>query len=274
MGVEFYNRFNAFCNSFKIRYYEQGYYKGDDWTFENIIAPYNRLYVVLEGSATIFQDNHILHLKKGFAYLIPAGTNFSCTTPVYLEKLYCHFLTDNNPLLDLFHMDTHIINKDITENIDFYKSFHNHLLTDEVKSFYMMKQAYDALIHQFINLYDSKKESSDVLDLTPKIQDLITLIEKNLNANLRVSWLAEQVGMTGSTLSKYYFKHMNRKIKNDITDRLMQKSKIMLLSTEKSIQEIAYALGYTDSLYFSKVFKKNESITPTEYRKQNQIYYR
>jgi AraC-like DNA-binding protein len=274
MGVEFYDRFNLFCNSFKIRYYEQGYYQGDDWNFENIIAPYNRLYVILNGEGIIHMKDGDFPLKNGYAYLIPAGVNFSCSTPIFLEKLYCHFLTENNSMPDVFNLHKKIMFFDLKDEIKDFYSFHNILIHDNIREFYRLKQRYDGLIHRFIKMYDAYNQPTDALDLTPIIQDLLVLIEQNLNADLRVSWLAKQVGRTNSTLSKYYFKHMNRKIKHDILERLIQKSKIMLLSTEKSIQEIGYSLGYSDALYFSKVFKKYEGITPTEYRNKNQIYYR
>ncbi|MCH4887685.1 helix-turn-helix transcriptional regulator [Acidaminobacter sp. JC074] len=274
MGVEFFDRFNAFCNTFKIRYYEQGYYKGDDWEFENIIAPYNRLYIILDGQGVIHLEDKTITLDKGYAYLIPAGLNFSCHTPVYMEKLYCHFLTENDVVSDLFVVHPFIRRLDLRHAINDFKGFHQVLENDDIRNFYRLKLKYDSIIHDFIDLYESYGHADKSLDLTPIIQDLLVLIEQNLSASLRVGWLAKKVNMTSSTLSKYYFKHMNRKIKHDITDRLLQKGKILLLSTEKSIQEIAYILGYGDALYFSKVFKKHEAMTPTEYRHQNQIYYR
>jgi YesN/AraC family two-component response regulator len=45
----------------------------------------------------------------------------------------------------------------------------------------------------------------------------------------------------------------------------------MLLTTSKSIQEIAYELGYDDALYFSRVFKKRIGVSPTTYRANNRV---
>jgi AraC-like DNA-binding protein len=42
-----------------------------------------------------------------------------------------------------------------------------------------------------------------------------------------------------------------------------------LLTTEKSIREIALTLGYEDNSYFVRVFKRVTNTTPSEYRRQN-----
>ena len=42
----------------------------------------------------------------------------------------------------------------------------------------------------------------------------------------------------------------------------------LLMETDRSVQEIAFGVGYRDALYFSKVFRKNVGMSPSEYRKQ------
>lgn len=44
-------------------------------------------------------------------------------------------------------------------------------------------------------------------------------------------------------------------------------AKTMLLNTNKSIAEIASAVGYSDLKYFSRLFRKLTHLTPSEYRK-------
>ena len=43
-------------------------------------------------------------------------------------------------------------------------------------------------------------------------------------------------------------------------------AKNLLISTEKTISEIAYELGYNENSYFSNVFKKKSGQSPSEFR--------
>ncbi|TNF45015.1 MAG: AraC family transcriptional regulator, partial [Bacteroidetes bacterium] len=42
----------------------------------------------------------------------------------------------------------------------------------------------------------------------------------------------------------------------------------LLKHSEKNISEIAYQLGFSDPLYFSKYFKKEVGVAPQQYRKE------
>ena len=50
----------------------------------------------------------------------------------------------------------------------------------------------------------------------------------------------------------------------------MNNAKKLLLSTNMSISEVGYSVGYNDANYFARVFKRQEKITPSEYKKQLQ----
>ncbi|MDI4649126.1 AraC family transcriptional regulator [Cohnella hashimotonis] len=47
----------------------------------------------------------------------------------------------------------------------------------------------------------------------------------------------------------------------------MEKGAMLLLSTDLLIQEVAYACGYEDSRYFSRLFRKHEGVSPNQYRR-------
>ncbi|MEG1027586.1 MAG: helix-turn-helix domain-containing protein [Oscillospiraceae bacterium] len=49
----------------------------------------------------------------------------------------------------------------------------------------------------------------------------------------------------------------------------MQKAKKLLLSTKKSVLDIAYEAGFSTGKFFTIVFKQIEGISPKEYRKKN-----
>jgi YesN/AraC family two-component response regulator len=47
---------------------------------------------------------------------------------------------------------------------------------------------------------------------------------------------------------------------------LIDEAKNLLLQPNKSVKEVAYELGFEYPAYFSRLFKKNEGITPTDFR--------
>ena len=49
----------------------------------------------------------------------------------------------------------------------------------------------------------------------------------------------------------------------------MSNAKNLLGNTTYNINEIAQIVGYENQLYFSRLFRKNVGVSPSEYRKQN-----
>jgi YesN/AraC family two-component response regulator len=49
----------------------------------------------------------------------------------------------------------------------------------------------------------------------------------------------------------------------------IEKAKAMLKNSNFSVEEIAYCVGINDRFYFSRIFKKELGISPTEYRKRD-----
>ena len=49
----------------------------------------------------------------------------------------------------------------------------------------------------------------------------------------------------------------------------IEKAKNFLMNPHYQIEEIANNVGFLDASYFTKVFKKYEGITPTQFRKYN-----
>jgi|GEM_PF-857973 len=74
-------------------------------------------------------------------------------------------------------------------------------------------------------------------------------------------------------LSPYYFSRTFKKVFGyGFSDYLnlvrINKAKELLRDDSLSVKEIGYLVGYNDPNYFSKVFKKYEGVTPTEYREK------
>lgn len=84
-----------------------------------------------------------------------------------------------------------------------------------------------------------------------------------------VSYLAEKVNLSPNYLSDLLKKETGLNTKDQIHHYLIEEAKNILRGTDKSISEIAYALGFEYPQYFSKLFKQKTGSTPQEFRSQN-----
>ncbi len=75
-------------------------------------------------------------------------------------------------------------------------------------------------------------------------------------------------------ISPYYFSKLFKEATGEnfieyLTNLRIEKAKELLGKAELSMKEICAMCGYSDPNYFSRTFKKNVGLTPTEYREKN-----
>ena len=92
-------------------------------------------------------------------------------------------------------------------------------------------------------------------------------IERNyLDPNLSVSSIADTLGLHYVYLSSTFKKQSHEGIPTCINRIRITKSKILLSDLDKTVEEVALAVGYSTSKTFIRVFKSFECITPSKYR--------
>lgn len=100
----------------------------------------------------------------------------------------------------------------------------------------------------------------------PSFQKVIQYISQNVTRNITLQELAE--------LSGYSLSHFKFKFKEEfgitpaeyITLQKISVAEQELSSSDISITDLAYKLGFSSSNYFCTVFKKYRNVTPSEYR--------
>ncbi len=92
------------------------------------------------------------------------------------------------------------------------------------------------------------------------------LLEKNYASQHKPAFYADALNITPGYLNELVHKALGKASSELIQDRLLLESKRLLFYTDLSVNEIAYAVGFEDPAYFSRLFKKILKSTPSEYR--------
>ncbi|MCI5604733.1 MAG: helix-turn-helix transcriptional regulator, partial [Clostridia bacterium] len=80
--------------------------------------------------------------------------------------------------------------------------------------------------------------------------------------------LADEFHLNSQYISQLFKNEIGVGFHVYLTNIRMEKAKKLLLTTALPIAEIAELTGYNDYRVFTKVFKKSENITPTQYRRE------
>ncbi|NLT10488.1 MAG: helix-turn-helix transcriptional regulator [Ruminococcus sp.] len=111
-------------------------------------------------------------------------------------------------------------------------------------------------------MHDMKK--SNVISI--HIRKCIDYIYDHLHEDLTVKTLSQVVGLDGSYLSKLFARETGTTIKHFITRAKISTAENLLKYSEYSCSEISFALGFSSQSAFISVFKKENGITPKQYR--------
>ena len=85
---------------------------------------------------------------------------------------------------------------------------------------------------------------------------------------LSVNQLAEAVHLTAEHLTTNFKEDTGRTIKRVLTDVRIEAAQHLLMTTNRSVGEIARQVGYGNANYFSKLFRQETGTAPNEYRAQ------
>lgn len=99
------------------------------------------------------------------------------------------------------------------------------------------------------------------------ISGITRYLQERLAEEMSLSVLAEEFHLNPQYISQLFKNEIGVNFLSYLTNIRMEKAKKLLLSTSLSIAEVAEQSGYGDYRVFTKVFKKNEGITPSQYRR-------
>ncbi|WP_312392507.1 helix-turn-helix transcriptional regulator [Chryseobacterium sp.] len=113
-----------------------------------------------------------------------------------------------------------------------------------------------------------KASSSGLLQKFETLLDAYFEDETSLNKGTpTVSYLADNLNLSPSYLSDMLRSLTGQSTQQHIHERLIGKAKEILSTTNLSVGEVAYTLGFEHSQSFSNLFKSKTNLSPLEFRK-------
>lgn len=98
------------------------------------------------------------------------------------------------------------------------------------------------------------------------IESLILAMQNEYNKKWTLEKMAAACGLSKYRLAHKFKEYTGVAPVQYITRIRMDKAKKLLSESTMPVGEIAAVLGYDNALYFSRLFRKNEGMSPTEYR--------
>ncbi len=108
----------------------------------------------------------------------------------------------------------------------------------------------------------TKKEENTV-DIIKNAQDYIA---SNYSKDLILDDVSKELQISPYYFSKLFKKRTGSTFIEYLTNVRIERAKELLRNTNKSMKEICLEVGYSDANYFSRTFKKNVGVTPSEYK--------
>lgn len=150
--------------------------------------------------------------------------------------------------------------------------YHNHSLS------FMDSCSVLRLFHNARSLNELIRFFADQLEMVIKttgnparnnvMDDLLSYIEHNFSANLKLENIAPFFGYNSAYLGKLFTKNMGQTFNSYIDHIRIEEAKKLLSQSSMKVYDIAEKVGYQNVDYFHKKFRKYTNESPAEFRKK------
>lgn len=118
-----------------------------------------------------------------------------------------------------------------------------------------------------ISLYNNEVKEKPVVKKERVITGITKYMQEHLSEDVSLHILSEEFHLNSQYISQLFKNEIGVNFLPYLTNIRMEHAKKLLLSSSLSIAEVSEQSGYGDYRVFTKVFKKSEGITPSQYRR-------
>lgn len=241
-------------------------------SFGPAVKPFYLIHYILSGKGTFLYGEKEYHLEAGYGFLITpdelafyqsdkddpwtyvwvgfTGTKASET----VEELG---LSVNHPV---FFCDK---NEEIYETVKCMMEFNTYSFSDNLR-----RNGYLSIFLSLIATRSDAQIDEEEDKANNHVEKAIEFVRMNYCNPIKVTDIAEYVCINRSYLYSLFEQYLHLSPQEFLTMYRITKSLELLHSTDYPIESIALSSGYTDSIVYTKAFKKKMGMSPSIYRNE------
>lgn len=233
------------------------------WRESKVCSPFTRIYMILEGEGYISDDNRKIKMVPGGIYIIPSWHEFSYNCTGRMKKIFFHLQCEIPQCSDcLKFIDRFVVIENASGVI---KSIADSSAVNTMENKMRIKQCITDLVFQCICEHSSKFKNIEC-GYSQLLREIIEYINNNLNAQLKITDIAQGLHISLSLIQKTFKREMGLSPGKYIDNMLMERAERMIRTGNQTIKDISFSLGYCDPFYFSERFKKHFGVSPSVYK--------
>jgi AraC-like DNA-binding protein/mannose-6-phosphate isomerase-like protein (cupin superfamily) len=246
---------------------------------------WTELSIVQEGEIEYYTEDKKIPLRQGEIFLMPRGISHGWNAVV-------------NPLiLTTFHLKITAINSQGESTLNkIHQAIERrgfcfpgddaldeilqeiHRKTDQLNeiSMYSIQSLLALYLHHLFESFLNKPFKHVVNDLGDKsvrneliVQQIRNIIDENTHLNLSMDEIGSHFSYSFRQLNRIFTSIQGSSIGKFMIEKKMDVAKKRLISSGQRIKNIALELGYQDTAYFCRLFKKNTGNSPENFRSQH-----
>ena len=138
------------------------------------------------------------------------------------------------------------------------------LMLRDKKSLILASTSFATLLYSWLFEYNNENEQRDLY--YDKIQEIIGYLYLHINQNITVEEMADMIGLSTRRFRTLFENVTGKAPKEFIQEIKLNKAVELIKNTSMSIKQISIELGYSNPLYFSKVFKNTYGASPLYFK--------
>ncbi|MDU2489533.1 MAG: AraC family transcriptional regulator [Clostridium celatum] len=252
--------------------------------------------IVLDGSCDYRINLNSFIVNKGDILIIDSQSLHSLTCISNKNMTWASFVFNMNmlkssntdgtllkyiaPLLNHEHQ-LPIILKD---NINCYPKIFD-VIENIIYCYYEKDIAYElelkSLLFKFFSLLykndlieRNQSKNNLTINTTDKIKLVLNYINDHYSEDISINTLAELCEYSEYHFMRFFKKHIGLTCVQYINNLRLEKSSILLTSTNNAIMDISLEVGFDNLSYFNKLFKRKYNLTPKEFRTINSTIFK